>query len=81
MKLEKFNYIADESIRIDKFIASKLDGVTRSHIQKLIDETLKVKKELVKPEPVLEMHSEVSSCGIAYLLRKMHHRIHTRYFL
>jgi len=38
MKLEKFNYIADENIRIDKFIASKLDGVTRSHIQKLIDD-------------------------------------------
>ena len=38
MKLEKFNYIADESIRIDKFIASKLEGVTRSHIQKLIDD-------------------------------------------
>jgi len=36
--LEKFNYIADENIRIDKFIASKLDGVTRSHIQKLIDD-------------------------------------------
>ena len=30
----------------------------RQIIQKLIDETLKVKKELVKPEPVLEMHSE-----------------------
>ncbi len=38
MKLKKINYIADENIRIDKFIASKLDGVTRSHIQKLIDE-------------------------------------------
>lgn len=38
MKLEKFNYLADENIRIDKFIAAKLDGVTRSHIQKLIDE-------------------------------------------
>ena len=36
--MEKFNYIADESIRIDKFIASKLEGVTRSHIQKLIDD-------------------------------------------
>ena len=36
--MEKFNYIADENIRIDKFIASKLDGVTRSHIQKLIDD-------------------------------------------
>ena len=30
----------------------------RQIIQKLIDETLKVKKELVPPEPVLEMHSE-----------------------
>ena len=38
MRLEKFNYIADENIRIDKFIASNLEGVTRSHIQKLIDE-------------------------------------------
>ncbi|MBQ7953310.1 MAG: RNA pseudouridine synthase, partial [Clostridia bacterium] len=36
--MEKINYLADENIRIDKFIASKLDGVTRSHIQKLIDE-------------------------------------------
>lgn len=36
--MEKFNYIADENIRIDKFIASNLEGVTRSHIQKLIDE-------------------------------------------
>ena len=36
--MEKFNCIADENIRIDKFIASHLEGVTRSHIQKLIDE-------------------------------------------
>ncbi len=36
--MEKINYLADENIRIDKFIASKLEGVTRSHIQKLIDE-------------------------------------------
>ena len=36
--MEKINYIADENIRIDKFIASKLEGVTRSHIQKLIDD-------------------------------------------
>ena len=32
------NYLADEAIRIDKFIASRLEGVTRSHIQKLIDD-------------------------------------------
>ncbi len=38
MKLEKINYLADENIRIDKFIASHMDGVTRSHIQKLIDD-------------------------------------------
>ena len=38
MKLEKINYTADESIRIDKFVASRLEGVTRSHIQKLIDD-------------------------------------------
>ena len=30
----------------------------RQIIQKLIDETLKVKKELVAPEPTLELHSE-----------------------
>ena len=36
--MEKINYIADESVRIDKFIANHMDGVTRSHIQKLIDE-------------------------------------------
>lgn len=36
--MEKINYVADENIRIDKFIASHLEGVTRSHIQKLIDE-------------------------------------------
>ena len=30
----------------------------RQIIQKLIDETLKVKKELVTPEPTLELHSE-----------------------
>ena len=36
--MEKINYVADENIRIDKFIASHLDGVTRSHIQKIIDE-------------------------------------------
>lgn len=36
--MEKINYVADENIRIDKFIASKLEGVTRSHIQRLIDE-------------------------------------------
>ncbi len=36
--MEKINYIANENIRIDKFIASRLEGVTRSHIQKLIDD-------------------------------------------
>ena len=36
--MEKINYIADENIRIDKFIAAHLESVTRSHIQKLIDE-------------------------------------------
>lgn len=36
--MEIINYIADENIRIDKFVASQLEGVTRSHIQKLIDE-------------------------------------------
>ncbi len=35
--MERFNYVADENIRIDKFIASHLEGTTRSHIQKLID--------------------------------------------
>ena len=38
MKLEKISYVADENIRIDRFIASHLEGVTRSHIQKLIDD-------------------------------------------
>lgn len=36
--MKKNNYVADENIRIDKFIASHLEGVTRSRIQKLIDE-------------------------------------------
>ena len=36
--MKKINYVADECIRIDKFIAVHLEGVTRSHIQKLIDE-------------------------------------------
>ena len=36
--MKKINYVADENLRIDKFIAAHMDGVTRSHIQKLIDE-------------------------------------------
>lgn len=36
--MEKFSYTANENIRVDKFVAANLEGVTRSHIQKLIDE-------------------------------------------
>lgn len=36
--MEKINYIADENIRIDKFLAAQLEGVTRSHIQRLVDD-------------------------------------------
>ncbi|MEE1043510.1 MAG: RluA family pseudouridine synthase [Clostridia bacterium] len=38
MKLEKINCVADKNERIDKFIASQLDGVTRSYVQKLVDD-------------------------------------------
>lgn len=38
MKLERINCVADRVERIDKFISSKLDGVTRSYVQKLIDD-------------------------------------------
>ncbi len=60
MKLKKINYIADENIRIDKFIASKLDGVTRSHIQKLIDEgNVTVDGKSVKSNHKLKMGQDI----------------------
>ena len=36
--MEKINCVADKNERIDKFIASQLDGVTRSYVQKLVDD-------------------------------------------
>ena len=32
------NFIADENIRIDKFLAERLEGITRSRIQHLVED-------------------------------------------
>lgn len=58
--MEKINYIADENIRIDKFIACHLEGVTRSHIQKLIDEgNVLVDNKIVKSNYKLKIGQNI----------------------
>lgn len=58
--MEKINYIADENIRIDKFIAYHLEGVTRSHIQKLIDEgNVLVDNKIVKSNYKLKIGQNI----------------------
>ena len=58
--MTKFNYIADENVRIDKFIASKLDGVTRSHIQKLIEDgNVLVEGKVVKSNHKLKIGQSI----------------------
>lgn len=54
------NFIADENIRIDKFLADRLDGVTRSRIQHLVEDgCVTVDGKTVKPNHKLKCGQNV----------------------
>ncbi len=58
--VEKFEFVADENIRIDKFLAQAMEDVTRSHLQKLIEDgCVTVDGATVKPNFKLKVGQAV----------------------
>ena len=54
------NFIADENIRIDKFLAERLEGITRSRIQHLVEDgNVTVDGKTVKPNHKLKCGQNV----------------------
>ncbi len=59
--MEAKTFIADENTRIDKFLSDKVEGTTRSHIQKLIEDgNILVDGKTVKPNYKLKINQEIS---------------------
>lgn len=59
--MEKIDFTADENIRIDKFLTERLDGATRSYVQKLIENgCVTVDSSAVKPNYKLRDGQTVS---------------------
>ena len=61
--MESNIFIADDNLRIDKFLADKLEGITRSRIQKLIEEgNITVDGKSVKTNHKLKVGEKVEVC-------------------
>ena len=59
--MEKFDFAADKGGRIDKFLAEKLENMTRSYIQKLIEgKNVTVNSAPVKPNHKLKEGDRIS---------------------
>lgn len=57
--METYTFIADENIRLDKFLSEKLD-LSRSHIQKLIDnQNITVENNFIKSNFKLKIGQEI----------------------